>query len=180
MSILARALRSAEGSKGFVIEPMRRSHVKSVLGIEEKVYPKPWTSGVFTSEIELARKGERHYVVAMVAGELVAYGGLMFAPDEAHITNIAVEPGHHRRGFAKRVLLHLVREAVARGYEAMTLEVRVSNEAAREMYRVFGFAPAGIRQRYYENREDAIVMWAHDILSAEYAARLARIEAGLS
>lgn len=182
MSILSRLLRTDSGDDGgaVVIEPMRRSHVKDVLAIEEQVYPKPWTQGVFTSEIDLARKGQRNYVVAMVDGEVVGYGGMMFAPDEAHITNVAVDPVVRRRGVATRLLLHLIRDAVSRGFAALTLEVRVSNDAAREMYRRFGFAPAGIRQRYYENREDAVVMWAHDVDGDEYARRLAGLEAGLS
>jgi [ribosomal protein S18]-alanine N-acetyltransferase len=50
--------------------------------------------------------------------------------------------------------------------------VRVSNESALGLYRAFGFAPAGIRQRYYENTEDALVMWAHDIQGADFAQRL--------
>jgi ribosomal-protein-alanine N-acetyltransferase len=151
---------------------MRRRHVKSILAIEERVYPKPWTAGVFNSEIDLARRNERHYVVGLLETEVVAYGGLMFAVDEAHITNIAVDPEFQRRGFARRVLLELANVAIDRGFTALTLEVRVSNTAAQAMYRRFGFAPAGIRQRYYENTEDALVMWAHDIDSPEYKARL--------
>jgi ribosomal-protein-alanine N-acetyltransferase len=151
---------------------MRRRHVKSILAIEERVYPKPWTAGVFNSEIDLARRDERHYVVGLLETEVVAYGGLMFAVDEAHITNIAVDPEFQRRGFARRVLLELANVAIDRGFTALTLEVRVSNTAAQAMYRRFGFAPAGIRQRYYENTEDALVMWAHDIDSPEYRARL--------
>jgi ribosomal-protein-alanine N-acetyltransferase len=151
---------------------MRRRHVKSILAIEERVYPKPWTAGVFNSEIDLARRDERHYVVGLLEAEVVAYGGLMFAVDEAHITNIAVDPEFQRRGFARRVLLELANVAIDRGFTALTLEVRVSNTAAQAMYRRFGFAPAGIRQRYYENTEDALVMWAHDIDSPEYRARL--------
>jgi len=151
---------------------MRRRHVKSILAIEERVYPKPWTAGVFNSEIDLARRDERHYVVGLLEAEVVAYGGLMFAVDEAHITNIAVDPEFQRRGFARRVLLELANVAIDRGFTALTLEVRVSNTAAQAMYRRFGFAPAGIRQRYYENTEDALVMWAHDIDSPEYKARL--------
>ena len=151
---------------------MRRRHVKSILAIEERVYPKPWTAGVFNSEIDLARRDERHYVVGLLETEVVAYGGLMFAVDEAHITNIAVDPEFQRRGFARRVLLELANVAIDRGFTALTLEVRVSNTAAQAMYRRFGFAPAGIRQRYYENTEDALVMWAHDIDSPEYKARL--------
>jgi ribosomal-protein-alanine N-acetyltransferase len=156
----------------FALAPMRRRHVKSILAIEERVYPKPWTAGVFNSEIDLARRDERHYVVGLLEAEVVAYGGLMFAVDEAHITNIAVDPEFQRRGFARRVLLELANVAIDRGFTALTLEVRVSNIAAQAMYRRFGFAPAGIRQRYYENTEDALVMWAHDIDSPEYRARL--------
>ena len=51
----------------------------------------------------------------------------------------------------------------------MTLEVRASNTGAQALYRRFGFVPAGVRQRYYENTEDAIVMWCHDIADGEYA-----------
>jgi [ribosomal protein S18]-alanine N-acetyltransferase len=56
---------------------------------------------------------------------------------------------------------------------AWTLEVRASSTGAQELYRRFGFAPAGVRKKYYENSEDAIVMWCHDIDSDEYATRLA-------
>ena len=173
MSIVSRLLNPPSGPvPSFALAPMRRRHVKSILAIEERVYPKPWTAGVFNSEIDLARRDERHYVIGLLEAEVVAYGGLMFAVDEAHITNIAVDPEFQRRGFARRVLLELANVAIDRGFTALTLEVRVSNTAAQAMYRRFGFAPAGIRQRYYENTEDALVMWAHDIDSPEYRARL--------
>jgi len=51
--------------------------------------------------------------------------------------------------------------------------------AALQLYEHFGFAPAGIRKRYYEGRDDAIVMWAHDIGEPGYAERLRAIEAEL-
>ena len=66
--------------------------------------------------------------------------------------------------------------AIRHGCHAVTLEVRVSNSAAQAMYRRFGFQPAGVRARYYENTEDAIVMWAHDVDRAPYLERLAAIE----
>ena len=53
----------------------------------------------------------------------------------------------------------------------------MSNDGAQALYRQFGFAPAGVRKDYYvETNEDAIVMWAHDVHSADYADRLAAIE----
>jgi ribosomal-protein-alanine N-acetyltransferase len=57
------------------------------------------------------------------------------------------------------------------------LEVRASNEAAQQLYRKFGFLPAGVRARYYEGTEDAIVMWCHDIQSPEYLRRLEELGA---
>ena len=61
----------------------------------------------------------------------------------------------------------------------MTLEVRVSNHGAQALYHEFGFAPVGMRKRYYENVEDAIVMWVHEIDGPPFAERLRDIEAGV-
>lgn len=160
-----------------VIEPMRRRHLRSVMSIEHQVYPRPWTLGVFHAELDAVRTGDRHYVVARIDGDVVGYGGLLLVPGEAHVTNIAVDPAWHRQGVGSRLLAALVREAIARECSAISLEVRVSNRAAQELYQRFGFAPAGVRKRYYENVEDAIVMWCHDIDTPEYAQRLLGLEA---
>lgn len=157
------------------IEPMRRRHVKHVVAIENTVHPKPWSAGVFSSELDLARRGERFYVVATSLGEIAGYAGSMYAVDEAHVTNIAVAPEFRRQGVARLLLHSLATEAIRRQMSALTLEVRVGNEAAQGLYREFGFAPAGVRQRYYENSEDALVMWIHDIGGDEFRERLARI-----
>jgi ribosomal-protein-alanine N-acetyltransferase len=172
MSMLARFLvRTDQGST--VVEPMRRRHVARVLEIERASYPKPWTTTVFHDELDQVGTGHRHYLVARSGRAVLGYGGLMFVADEAHVTNIAVHPEHRRHGIATRLLGDLAGVAVARGCQAWTLEVRASSRGAQELYRRFGFAPAGIRPRYYEQTEDAIVMWCHDIQSPTYAARLA-------
>ncbi len=161
------------------IEPMRRRHLRQVLGIEAQVYPRPWSIGIFQTELIEARRGARSYFVARQDGAVVGYAGLMFAPDEAHVTNIAVDPAHHRSKIGTRLLLRLAHVAIERGCSALSLEVRVSNSPAQAMYQRFGFAPAGVRKNYYENVEDAIVMWAHDIDRPAYAARLRELEATL-
>jgi [ribosomal protein S18]-alanine N-acetyltransferase len=159
-----------------VLEKMRRRDIKQILPIERQVYPKPWTAGVFQSEIEGARSGERYYVVARIEGELVGYAGMLYAPDEAHVTNIAVDPARQRRGIGRHLLVNLARTARRSGSKHLSLEVRVSNHAAQELYRRFGFVPAGVRPRYYENTEDALVMWCHDIDRPEYAERLEELD----
>ncbi len=161
-----------------VITPMRRRHLPGVLRIEKQVYPRPWTIGLYLGE--LALPSTRTYVVARIEGTVVGYGGVMLTLDEGHVTTIAVEPSLQRHRIGTRLLLVLVERAVARGATALTLEVRVSNKAAQEMYRRFGFAPAGVRKNYYpETGEDALVMWAHDVDTPEFARRLATIEAEL-
>ncbi len=105
-------------------------------------------------------------------GPIVGYAGLWFNADEAHVTNVAVQAAQQRRGVATALLLGLADAAIDRGCAAWTLEVRVSSTGAQELYRRFGFRPAGVRARYYENTEDAIVMWCNDIQGAEYRAVL--------
>jgi ribosomal-protein-alanine N-acetyltransferase len=166
------------------IEPMRRRHVRSVVAIEEQVYPRPWTPGLFVSELALG--DQRDYLVARVDGKVVGYGGAMYVLPDAHITTVAVDPGCQRRSIGSRLLVHLCRAALDRGATALTLEVRVSNEPARALYHAFGFVPAGARKGYYPpaagspgKAEDALVMWAHDIDRPEFTQRLEAIEARL-
>lgn len=171
MSVLARFLDRAGG--GPMIEAMRPRHIGQVMDIERHAYPKPWSPKVFHDELEQARTGHRRYVIARHGRQVVGYGGLMFVADEAHITNIAVHPDRQRQGVGSQLLGELARSAIGRGCEAWTLEVRASSTGAQELYRRFGFVPAGIRARYYEGAEDAIVMWCHDLQGSAYAERLA-------
>ncbi len=185
MSVIERLLRrDGEGPAttigGLTIEPMRRRDLRDgVMAIEAVSYPRPWSKSVFESEIAQVRSGTRRYLVArrpstasVRRAPVVGYGGLWFAADEGHVTNVAVAPDEQRRGVATALLLGLADEAIRHGCMAWTLEVRVSSTGAQELYRRFGFAPAGVRTRYYENTEDAIVMWCNDIQGADYARLL--------
>jgi [ribosomal protein S18]-alanine N-acetyltransferase len=166
----------AESSQDLVIVPMRRAHIRKIMPIEQQVYPRPWTPQVFVEELEQARVGKRHYLVGTIGDELVGYGGLLYVENDAHVTNIAVDPMWRSRGIATELLLDLAWEANRRGCEAMTLEVRHTNVAAQQLYRRFGFVPAGVRKKYYENRDDAIVMWCAGVQEPEFAERLRKIE----
>ena len=157
------------------IVPMRRRHLRSVLRIESQVYPRPWTLSLFLSELNLT--ASRAYYVARVDGAVAGYGGLMFVGEDAHVTTIAVDPARQRSKVGQRLMATLVREALRRDAENLTLEVRAGNEPAQALYRKFGMAPVGVRKGYYaESGEDALVMWVHGIDGPEYGARLDRIE----
>jgi [ribosomal protein S18]-alanine N-acetyltransferase len=172
----ARLPTEPDPSPAVQIVPMRRRHLRSVLRIESQVYPRPWTLSLFLSELNL--DASRAYYVARVDGAVTGYGGLMFVGEDAHVTTLAVDPARHRTKIGQRLMITLVREALKRGAVNMTLEVRVGNEPAQALYQKFGMAPVGVRKGYYaESGEDAFVMWVHDIDTAEYAARIERLDA---
>ncbi len=161
-----------------VITPMRRRHLRGVVRIEEQTNHRPWSYGLFAGELRLP--ATRRYVVAVDGSVVTGFGGLMFTGAEAHVTNVAVDPEHRRQGIATGLMLVLMRACVDHGVTDATLEVRVTNTAAQELYRRFGFAPGGIRPNYYSDiGEDALIMWANDLPEAAYQARLEGLEAGL-
>jgi ribosomal-protein-alanine N-acetyltransferase len=157
------------------VAPMRRRHLRSVLRIEEQVYPRPWSHSLFLSE--LALRGTRSYFVARVGRQIVGYGGLLLTGEDGHITTIAVDPEWQRHAIGTRIMLALTRDALERDARNMTLEVRLSNRGAQLLYRRFGFAPVGVRKNYYqETNEDALVMWVHEIDGPDYGRLLEQLE----
>lgn len=157
---------------------MRRRHLRKVLAIESRVYSRPWSPSLFLSE--LAQRGTRSYLVARAQGEVVGYTGMMFMGREAHVTNIAVDPDFHGRKVGTRLLLTILNEAIARGAQVVSLEVRVSNQVAQAMYVKFGFSVVGTRKGYYiETNEDAYIMEASDIASTGYRLLLQEIRTEL-
>jgi ribosomal-protein-alanine N-acetyltransferase len=160
------------------ITRMRRRHLRKVMSIESRVYPRPWSTSLFLSE--LAQRATRTYLVARMSGEVVGYAGMMYTGNEAHVTNIAVDPTYHGRKIGTRLLLTIITEAIARGAEVISLEVRVSNFVAQNMYVKFGFSVAGTRKGYYiETNEDAYVMIVEDARSTDFRLKLAAIRAEL-
>lgn len=158
------------------VVPMRKRHLDRVMHIERRAYPNPWSRSVFESE--LSQGITRSYLVALQGRVVVGYCGTLYVVDEAHITNIAVDPDWHRMHVGTRLLCETVHRAWARKIRAITLEVRVSNLKAQRLYQIFGFQPAGVRKGYYqESNEDALIMWAYDIDSPEYHERVLNIEA---
>ena len=150
---------------------MRRRHLRRVLAIEGRVYPRPWSASLFLSE--LTQRASRSYLVARHDAEVVGYAGMMFTGFEAHVTNIAVDPDWHGHKIGSRLLLALLTEAVARACPRISLEVRVSNRAAQSMYEKFGFVDVGVRKGYYiETNEDARIMVVEDAMSTPSRLRL--------
>ncbi|MEX1003779.1 MAG: ribosomal protein S18-alanine N-acetyltransferase [Acidimicrobiia bacterium] len=157
------------------LRSMRPDDIETAHVLEQRVYPQAWSRQVFADELDQAN---RRYVVAEIDETFVGYGGVMIVSDEAHITTVVVDPVHRQARVGTRLMLALIDHALASGAGALTLEVRVSNEAAQALYRRFGMAPVGVRKQYYRD-EDALIMWVHDIDSDAYSDRLTTIKAAV-
>jgi [ribosomal protein S18]-alanine N-acetyltransferase len=112
--------------------------------------------------------------------QIIGFAGMWILLDEAHITTIGVSPDYRGRGLGEMLLLNLFDEALRRGAEWVTLEVRVSNDSAQALYNKYGFTRQGIRRRYYsDNGEDAYIMWSPSLREPETIARLVALKAAL-
>lgn len=116
----------------------------------------------------------------LASAPIIGFAGMWILLDEAHVTTIGVLPQYRGRGLGEMLLLDLFDEAMRRGAEWVTLEVRVSNEPAQALYTKYGFTRQGVRRRYYsDNGEDAYIMWSPSIREPESVARLVALKAAL-
>lgn len=139
---------------------MRLDDIPFVCEIEKEAFTTPWSEEAFRNE--LTHNLYAHYVVLEHEGRLAGYGGLWLIMDEAHITNVAVKAEFRGLGWGEKLMQRLKETALFLGARRMTLEVRVSNTRAKQLYEKLGFHGAGIRKEYYtDNREDALIMWAN-------------------
>ena len=143
------------------IRPMTKDDIDSVYDIEASCFEPPWSKESFVVEIEGNNFGR--YVVALKDSEIIGYGGVWLIINESHITNIAVNKHHRKQKVGTLVLKALMKIAWdTLEIKKMTLEVRKSNHVAQKLYRKYGFIAAGERIKYYENNEDAVIMWCED------------------
>ncbi len=137
---------------------MLPEHLDQVLGIEARSFTVPWSRRAFMFEV--TENEFAFYIVAIKDEKVVGYAGLWIVLDEAHITNVAVHPEYRGAGFGRLLMMELISRAAILGATKLSLEVRVSNSVARDLYKSLGFVEKGFRRKYYsDNNEDAIIMW---------------------
>ncbi|MED1784966.1 ribosomal protein S18-alanine N-acetyltransferase [Brevibacillus fortis] len=137
---------------------MTMQDVGAVAELERLAFTTPWPHDAFVNE--LTRNPNARYVVVVHQNRVIAYCGMWIVIDEAHITNIAVHPLYRGKKVGLALMIKMMGVAKMQGAHSMTLEVRPSNTAARNMYIKLGFKEHGRRKGYYsDNNEDAIIMW---------------------
>jgi ribosomal-protein-alanine N-acetyltransferase len=142
-------------------ELLKEAHIPKILEIEKESNSAPWSEKSFRNELD---NGQSVFVVAILGSNIVGYAGLWLCIDEAHITTIAVGPDFRQQGVGKALMIQLLRRAQDSDIACSTLEVRSGNEAAIHLYKELGYVEAARRKGYYpDNKEDAIVMWLHNL-----------------
>ncbi|MCM1338348.1 MAG: ribosomal protein S18-alanine N-acetyltransferase [Muribaculaceae bacterium] len=150
------------------ITKMTADDVDGVIKIEESAYgDHHWSKDSFLNELhnELAR----YYSLYTADGKLAGYAGSWHILDEAHITTIAIHKDFRRKHYGQALLKAIIDDCYREKIKYITLEVRVSNTPAINLYTKYGFTSFGTRKKYYQdNNEDALIMWTKNIFFDEF------------
>ena len=153
--ILRKAVIEWVNPTAFRVVPMSAEHIPALAALERECFADPWSENGLAEELDnpCAR-----FTVAQRYDEVWGYLGAHIVADEMSITNIAVKTEFRRRNVARALLHDAQMFARENGLSRITLEVRVSNEAAVSLYESMGFVKDGIRPRFYEHpTEDAAI-----------------------
>ena len=138
-----------------VIRPMIPSDLEAVLAIEQASFPVPWNRDHFMHEIAAPHS---YPFVAAHDGGVAGYVCLTSLFEEAQILDIAVAPEQRCQGIALLLMEYAIQLARDKQADVLALEVRSTNRAAIALYERLGFWRCGVRVRYYEGVDDAVLM----------------------
>ena len=135
---------------------MNSEHVQQVAALEVICFSTPWSE---KSILQETVNPLSCWIVAVEEDRVVGYIGSQAVLGEADMMNIAVDPGFRRRGIAEKLVQMLISELKSKSVHSITLEVRVSNTPAQELYTKLGFSQIGRRPGYYSHpKEDALIL----------------------
>lgn len=182
---------------------MALDDIPAVMEIEKTAFPRPWPEKAY--RYELTENPNAYFVVARLANApparrnwlaqlfkpspqattssapIVGFAGMWMYVDEAHIATIATHSAWRGRRIGERILLNLMREAQRRNAVLVTLEVRITNTVAQNLYLKYGFEEVGRRKGYYQdNLEDALLMTVTNFTTDAYRRRLDALDAALT
>lgn len=191
------------------IEPMRVEDIPAVLEIERDSFSAPWSARAYEYELHyndlahyfVARwKGAAGGMVAARSSRnplewfgsifhptapqpepgIVGYVGFWLMAGEAHISTIAVSPKFRGRNIGELILVAAMDRAIELHATEATLEVRVSNIVAQELYLKYGYSKVGMRKGYYtDNNEDAFIMTTPPFTAPDYQRKFQLLKEGL-
>lgn len=138
-----------------IIENLNLNNVEAVSIIEKEMIETPWGAEALKKEIT---NKNAFYAVIKKDDKIIGYGGIWFSIGTSDITNIAVLKEERRKGYGSIILNELIKKADEKNCFEINLEVNENNTGAILLYEKCGFKKVGIRKKYYNNTDNAILM----------------------
>jgi ribosomal-protein-alanine N-acetyltransferase len=160
---------------------MRPQDVPDVMEIESVSFGRHhWSEDSFYNEMN-NQVGRYYALINTDLPKLIGYLGFWLILDEAHITTVAVKPEYRGNSLGELMLVQGLERCLSNSIHWVTLEVRVTNYNAQNLYYKYGFSSVGVRPKYYQdNQEDALIMTTPNISSDEYRKLYNRLKQELS
>ena len=147
----------------YIIENLNLTHIEEICDIEKRCFSDAWSRQSFIDEID---NENSVFIVVKKEDKIVAYSGFWYIVDDAQIMNVAVDIAYKGMKISHILMKEMIQRAMDKNMATMSLEVRVSNEIAINLYKVYGFEIVGVRKQYYQdNKEDAYIMFTSKIKS---------------
>lgn len=153
---LVRSRTPATTPPAWEFRDMAVDDLSEVVAIERASFSNPWTGPLFLQELQV--RFSRILLARDRDGSVAGYVCRWIVADEVHVLNVAVHPRHRGHGLGAALMQQVLDEARRRAIQAVTLEVRRSNDAGRRLYESFGFEQVGERPNYYGRGEDALIL----------------------
>ena len=157
------------------IKPATAEDIEEILVLDCLCFMGIWTREAYLREIESPNSSLLllWLTEARSSPKTIGIGCLWSIVEEAHITLLGIDPQYHRQGLGMLLLHSLLKDALHRNLERATLEVKVTNEPALNLYEKFGFEVAGKRKNYYtKTGEDAFILWLNGLKKPEFKHQL--------
>ena len=139
-----------------MIVKMNATHVPQIAELEKLCFKDPWSENSIASELD---NRLAFWLVALEDEHVIGYVGSQTVLGETDMMNIAIHPDYRKCGIATQLICALIQGLTEQGSHSLMLEVRASNEPAKNLYIKLGFETVGIRKNYYRNpREDALIL----------------------
>ena len=137
------------------ILPMTIKHFEKIEPILLDKFDSFWSSSTLKNELQ---NPNSQYFVALLNDDIIGFGGIWKAVDDCHITDIVVRKDFRNHGIGSKILEKLIQVAKQTSLSSLTLEVNANNVPAQKLYKKYGFISLGVRKKYYNNVDDAIIM----------------------
>ncbi len=140
-----------------MIRKINYDDIEAVAQLEIECFSHPWSKESLKKEVENVNS---LFLVYEIEQKIIGYIGMYLIVDEADITNIAITKSYRGKGCGRKLLMEAIKQVFIDKYQAITLEVRESNQTAIHLYEETGFEIEGVRKNFYDNpTENALIMW---------------------